>query len=116
MATRIRRATSPNGTICAGACKRSSSSSVVASNMERTRAPRRKRAWSAADRRRPRVRMFAVILLVGLALLPGAASADNSVTVKGSDTMVILGQKWAEVYMQKNPGTKVLVTGGGSAT
>jgi len=38
----------------------------------------------------------------------------NKITVKGSDTMVILSQKWAEVYMQKNPGAIVQVTGGGS--
>jgi phosphate transport system substrate-binding protein len=40
----------------------------------------------------------------------------QSVTVKGSDTMVILGQKWAEIYMQKNPAAKIQVTGGGSGT
>jgi phosphate transport system substrate-binding protein len=49
-------------------------------------------------------------------LMATAAWADGSVTIKGSDTMVILGQKWAEVYMQKNPATKVQVTGGGSGT
>ena len=49
-------------------------------------------------------------------LLATAALADESVTIKGSDTMVLLGQKWAEVYMQKNPGAKVQVTGGGSGT
>lgn len=38
----------------------------------------------------------------------------GSVTVKGSDTLVILAQKWAEVYMSKNPATKIQVTGGGS--
>lgn len=38
----------------------------------------------------------------------------NKITVKGSDTMVILSQKWAEVYMQKHPGTTIQVTGGGS--
>jgi phosphate transport system substrate-binding protein len=38
----------------------------------------------------------------------------NKVTVKGSDTMVILSQKWAEVYMKKNPGASIQVTGGGS--
>ncbi|HYD41141.1 MAG TPA: phosphate ABC transporter substrate-binding protein [Anaeromyxobacter sp.] len=52
--------------------------------------------------------------LVALALgaLPFAASA--AVTVKGSDTMVILAQRWAEEYMKQNPGKKVQVTGGGS--
>ncbi len=38
----------------------------------------------------------------------------SKITVKGSDTMVILSQKWAEVYMQKNPNTSIQVTGGGS--
>ena len=38
----------------------------------------------------------------------------GSITVKGSDTLLILAQKWAEVYMGKHPGTKIQVTGGGS--
>ncbi len=41
---------------------------------------------------------------------------QTSVTVKGSDTMVILGQRWAEVYMKQNPGMTIQVTGGGSGT
>ena len=41
------------------------------------------------------------------------AQAGN-ITVKGSDTLVILAQKWAEKYMEKNAGTKIQVTGGGS--
>lgn len=45
--------------------------------------------------------------------LGGAASA-GAVTIKGSDTMVILGQRWAEVYMRTHPGAMVQVTGGGS--
>ncbi len=40
----------------------------------------------------------------------------KTITVKGSDTMVILGQRWAEHYMGKFPGTVVQVTGGGSGT
>lgn len=43
------------------------------------------------------------------------ASAGN-ITVKGSDTLVILAQKWAEVYMSKTPATKIQVTGGGTGT
>ena len=39
---------------------------------------------------------------------------ETKITVKGSDTMVILSQKWAELYMKKNPTTSVQVTGGGS--
>jgi phosphate transport system substrate-binding protein len=53
---------------------------------------------------------------------PGAGSAPtpaadkSNITVKGSDTMVILGQRWAEAYMKANPGITVQVTGGGSGT
>lgn len=39
-----------------------------------------------------------------------------TITVKGSDTMVNLAQKWAEVYMTKNPNVSIQVTGGGSGT
>jgi phosphate transport system substrate-binding protein len=38
----------------------------------------------------------------------------EKITVKGSDTMVILAQKWAEVYMKSNPNAAIQVTGGGS--
>jgi len=64
------------------------------------------------------MRTFARIVTAAAAasLLATSAWAEGSVTIKGSDTMVILGQKWAEVYMQKNPGAKVQVTGGGSGT
>jgi len=45
-----------------------------------------------------------------------AAPAKNSIQVKGSDTMVNLGQAWAEKYMEKNSTEFVAVTGGGSGT
>lgn len=58
------------------------------------------------------------LLKTGLAAIAfwvvGPAHAD--ITVKGSDTMVILAQKWAEVYMGQNAGTKIQVTGGGTGT
>ena len=46
----------------------------------------------------------------------GTAQNKGALTVKGSDTMVILGQRWAEAYMKKNPQVSVQVTGGGSGT
>jgi phosphate transport system substrate-binding protein len=55
-----------------------------------------------------------IALAAALALAPAAGSA--AVTVKGSDTMVILAQRWAELYMKKSAGKKVQVTGGGSGT
>jgi phosphate transport system substrate-binding protein len=56
------------------------------------------------------------ILVVLAALAAPALATAGTVTVKGSDTMVILAQRWAEDYMKKNPGKKVQVTGGGSGT
>jgi len=53
-----------------------------------------------------------LMALTGLAFTP----ASDRITVKGSDTMVILAQKWAEVYMKTNTGAAVQVTGGGSGT
>jgi phosphate transport system substrate-binding protein len=53
------------------------------------------------------------VIALALAVLPGLA-ASQTVTVKGSDTMVILSQRWAENYMKANPGKRVQVTGGGS--
>jgi phosphate transport system substrate-binding protein len=55
--------------------------------------------------------------LVGCALICAAPFLTRAdITVKGSDTMVILAQRWAEVYMQQNPGVRIQVMGGGSGT
>jgi len=40
----------------------------------------------------------------------------SSIQIKGSDTMVNLGQAWAEEFMKANPKISVAVTGGGSGT
>ena len=45
-----------------------------------------------------------------------AAGGRNSVQIKGSDTMVNLGQAWAEKYMEIYPDEFIAVTGGGSGT
>src|SRR6188508_2915250 len=50
------------------------------------------------------------------ALLFPLTALAGDVTVKGSDTMVILSQRWAEQFMKKAPGVKLQVTGGGSGT
>ncbi len=52
---------------------------------------------------------LAVILMAGMAF-----TNKTKITIKGSDTLVILSQKWAELYMKKNPSTVIQVTGGGS--
>jgi phosphate transport system substrate-binding protein len=46
----------------------------------------------------------------------GSSTAARSITIKGSDTMVILGQRWAETYMKEHPDKRIQVTGGGSGT
>jgi phosphate transport system substrate-binding protein len=45
-----------------------------------------------------------------------AARDNKPLTIKGSDTMVILGQRLAEEYMKKKQGVTVQVNGGGSGT
>src|SRR5436190_5431963 len=52
-------------------------------------------------------------LIAGFVAMTVPAHAGG-ITVKGSDTLVILAQKWAEVYMSKHPDVKIQVTGGGS--
>ncbi|MFZ1865274.1 MAG: phosphate ABC transporter substrate-binding protein [Polyangiales bacterium] len=44
------------------------------------------------------------------------AKANSTLTIKGSDTMVILAQKWAQTFMKANPGKVLQVSGGGSGT
>jgi len=57
-----------------------------------------------------------ILIAVMFATSAFAAKDKNSIQVKGSDTMVNLGQAWAEKYMEKNPAEFVAVTGGGSGT
>ncbi len=54
--------------------------------------------------------------LTGLLLAAGMVIGASSITMKGSDTLVRLGQRWAEEYMKQNPGTVIQVSGGGSGT
>src|SRR5580765_2824714 len=61
------------------------------------------------------MKKFILTLALGVAL-SGLTATAGSITVKGSDTLVILAQKWAEIYMGKNSSTKIQVTGGGSGT
>src|SRR6478735_9217318 len=66
------------------------------------------------------MRMKGMRTLMAATIAAGIGSATaaqaGTVTVKGSDTMVVLGQRWAEEYMKKNPKTTIQVTGGGSGT
>lgn len=59
-----------------------------------------------------------LVLLIALGLwgCGGSGTGRKSITIKGSDTMVLLGQRWAETYMKLHPDKRVQVTGGGSGT
>lgn len=56
----------------------------------------------------------AVSVLIGTGA--SGALAQGALTVRGSDTMLILGQAWAQGYMKARPGHVVTVAGGGSTT
>jgi len=61
---------------------------------------------------------IAVVSLISF-FLAGTAKAEDlkgSIQIKGSDTMVNLGQAWAEEFSKANPGVNAAVTGGGSGT
>jgi phosphate transport system substrate-binding protein len=61
-------------------------------------------------------KLMVALMVVSFSTSAFAAKDKNSVQVKGSDTMVNLGQAWAEKYMEENTSDFVAVTGGGSGT
>lgn len=54
------------------------------------------------------------IFCAALAAIALPLFAAKPISVKGSDTMVIMNARLAETFMAKNPGTMIQVTGGGS--
>ncbi len=66
-------------------------------------------------------KILSFVLIIAVAVTTFYVSTANAdwkkpLTVKGSDTMVILNQRWAENWMKANPKKRVQVTGGGSGT
>ena len=59
------------------------------------------------------IKFLPVMLLMAI-MATATGFSQAKITVKGSDTMVILAQKWAELYMKSNPSAVIQVTGGGS--
>jgi phosphate transport system substrate-binding protein len=58
-----------------------------------------------------------IVQKLALAVLAGGLASSalaGNITVKGSDTLVILAQKWAEAYMGQHADVKIQVSGGGS--
>jgi len=61
------------------------------------------------------LKAFAVFVAASQTFNAAAGNA-SAITVKGSDTLVVQAQKWAETYMSKNNSVKIQVTGGGTGT
>jgi phosphate transport system substrate-binding protein len=64
-----------------------------------------------------------ILFLVTIALVAAFVAScaappaeKQNVNLKGSDTMLQLGQRWAEVFMKDHPDATIQVTGGGSGT
>ena len=64
--------------------------------------------------------LLAVLVIVPTLFIGCKKKTDEAektvITIKGSDTMVNLSQKWAEEYMKLHPDVSIQVTGGGSGT
>lgn len=59
-------------------------------------------------------KLISRFVVLSAALATALSASAGNITVKGSDTLVILAQKWAEVYMAAHPEVKIEVNGGGS--
>lgn len=58
----------------------------------------------------------AMMITASLLIAHPAVGLAETITIKGSDTMVILAQRLAETYMKDHPDVTLQVTGGGSGT
>jgi phosphate transport system substrate-binding protein len=64
------------------------------------------------------MKKYAKVVLAGVLgiFIASNCCAKNNIQIKGSDTMVNLGQAWAEEFNKLHPDINVAVTGGGSGT
>lgn len=66
--------------------------------------------------------IIALIVVVAVAAIGGywwmTGSSPETIQIqqKGSDTLLVLAQKWAEAYMKENKNVEIVVSGGGSGT
>lgn len=61
--------------------------------------------------------MKKTLFIAALTLMAaGIVLAGSNITIKGSDTLIRLGQRWAEEYMKLNKGIVIQVAGGGTGT
>ena len=60
--------------------------------------------------------LAALLAPIAASFVSPSVARAGSITVKGSDTMVVLGQRWAEEYMKAHKDTTIQIQGGGSGT
>ncbi|MBF0194907.1 MAG: substrate-binding domain-containing protein, partial [Magnetococcales bacterium] len=61
------------------------------------------------------LKIIAVLTFILTASLNNNALGDDDIIrIKGSDTLANVAHEWGRIYSEKNPGTTVHVSGGGS--
>lgn len=73
-------------------------------------------SWTAGCGRKPATSTTPGAPAPPSATTSEAGKAEGTLTIKGSDTMLQLGQALAEKFMEENPNVTITVTGGGSGT
>ena len=58
---------------------------------------------------------FRFVAAAVAAVVVSAGVLADTVTVKGSDTMLVLNQRWSEAFGKSHPDSTIAVTGGGSS-
>ena len=61
------------------------------------------------------MKILIAVIALGVNVFPAAIASGQTVTIKGSDTLLGLSQKWAEAYKAQHPETAIQVAGGGAA-
>lgn len=66
--------------------------------------------------------IFLIIIIIGIVLIAyftyssSTTQPFNQISQKGSDTLLVLAQRWAEAYQQQHPEVIIAIGGGGSGT
>ncbi|MCD6352984.1 MAG: phosphate ABC transporter substrate-binding protein [Proteobacteria bacterium] len=60
------------------------------------------------------VALLLLVMLICFSMPVNSFSADNSITITGSTTVLPIAQNTAEVFMDRNPDVNISVQGGGS--
>ena len=61
-----------------------------------------------------KIKLFTLLVAIPMLITTAFVQTSLNIKIKGSDTVLPLSQKEAEVYMKANGGSKITVIGGGS--